>query len=65
MTDLHQMLCRSQALLISVDVRKNLPGRKLNRLLVKRLLSSKNLENELNITFSKILEQIGSKDTGR
>ena len=40
------------------------PGRKADWLLVKRLLLSKYLKSELNITFSKILEQIGSNDTG-
>ena len=54
MTDLHQTLFKSCVLLIIVDKQKyhldeNITGQKI--------LSSEYLKSELNITFSKILEQ--------
>ena len=64
MTDLHQTLCRSRALLIIVDVRKNHLAENMTDYCSKDYYH-KYLKSELNITFSKILEQIGNNDTGR
>ena len=39
-------------------------GKKPDWVLVKRLLLFKHLKSELNISFSKVLQQISSNDTG-
>ena len=48
-----------------VDLHKNHMAEKLTEYCLKDYYHLKYLKSELNITFSKILEQIGINDTGR
>ena len=59
---MYQTLGRSHTLLI-IGCTQELTGWKPDWLLVKKILSSNYLKGELNITFPKMLEKIGSNDT--
>ena len=59
-------ICRSRALLIIVDVHKNYLAENLADYWSSLLLSSSEyLKSEINITFSKILEESCSNNTDR